>query len=310
MSDLLDLAQVRSFVAVVDTGNFREAARKLGLAQPTVSQHVRKLEETLGLALLIRNNAGCRPLPKGEMFLPRARRLLRAEQEARQSIGVDRLVVGAASNLGIYLMPRAISAFQESTKRVSATKPTAVDLSIGSNPDIIEQLRLGDVDIAVTEWWNGLDGFTAHVWRREPMVVIVAPGHPFANRASVTISELIGERFIGGERGTGTGRLLAQCFGKDAATSLQIVAELGSTEAVKNAVIAGFGISIVLAATVEKEIASGLLRGPVLEGPAFAKDLFIAMPLDMPDASAARRFKASLEVFSSGASSACNQVTP
>ena len=67
---MLNLHHVRSLIAVIEHGNFREAARGLGCSQPAVSQHVRKLEEALQAALIVRDRQSCRPTPEGEAFLP------------------------------------------------------------------------------------------------------------------------------------------------------------------------------------------------------------------------------------------------
>ncbi|MDP2802457.1 MAG: LysR substrate-binding domain-containing protein [Phreatobacter sp.] len=286
---MLDLAQVRSFVAVVACGSFHEAAKRLGLAQPTVSQHIRKLEEALGTGLVARSNAGCWALPKGLAFLPHAKRLLQAEEQARISVQPDRLVIGAASNIGIYLLPPAVKGFCE-------VYPTAkpVGWSIGPNPTVIERLQHGEVDIALTEWWTETDGFQAFCWRHEPLVVIVPPGHAWAGRSVVNPEELTDQPMIGGEAGTGTGRVLAQALGAELARRLKIGPVLGSTEAVKRAVMAGLGISIVLHATVAEEVAAGLLVALTVADAPMTKALWAATPSSLPIAAPARLFGAHL----------------
>jgi DNA-binding transcriptional LysR family regulator len=274
---VLDLSQVQSFLAIVDTGSFHDAARRLDLAQPTVSQHLRKLETALGTALIVRNHIRCTTTRKGAEFLPHARRLLRAEAEARGSLELSRLVVGAASNLGIYLLPPVVQRF----RRRFGAEPR-IELSIASNPVIAEQLLRGDVDLAVTEWWGGEPGFEAVAFRSEPLVVIVPPDHPAAGRGSIGFEELVGEPLIGGEPGTGTGRLLREAFGPKLASQLSVVSELGSTEAVKRAVAAGLGVSIVLEAAVAEEVRAGSLCALAIEGTELRKPLFVTLPENTP----------------------------
>lgn len=276
---MLDLSQVQSFLAIVDTGSFHDAARRLDLAQPTISQHLRKLEAALGTALIVRNHARCVPTGKGAAFVPFARRLLRAEAEARGSVAQARLVVGAASNLGIYLLPAVVQQF----RRKFGDEPR-IELSIAPNPVIAERLLRGDVDLAVTEWWGGEPGFEAMPFRSEPLVVIVAPDHPAAGRLSISFEELAQEPLIGGEPGTGTGRLLREAFGPDLSARLSVVSELGSTEAVKQAVAAGLGVSIVLAAAVADEVRAGSLCSLAIDGAELRKPLFVTLPENTPTA--------------------------
>lgn len=283
---MLDLVHVQSFVAVVETGSFHEAARRLGLAQPTVSQHLRKLEEMLQAALVVRSHVRCIATAKGETFLQHARRLLRAAELAQAAVRAPRLVVGAASNIGIYLLPRIVRDIQA---RLDNT--FGLDLSIGSNPVITERLRTGEVDVGLTEWWSGLPGFEARIWRAEPLLVIVPAEHPWANRRAVRAADLVGAPLIGGEPGTGTGRILREMLGAELASQLHVVAELGSTEAVKQSVAAGLGVSIVLAGTVEEEVKAGSLRAVPLRGVALRKPLYIALPEGTPGSAPAMRFR-------------------
>lgn len=282
---MLDLAQVQSFVAVVETGSFRDAARRLARAQPTISQHVRKLEEELGAALVRRSHARCVPTPKGEAFLSHARRLLRAAEEARGALDVSRCLVGASSNIGIYLLPPLVRAFRD---RFGAAP--RIELAIASNPVTAQRLRDGEVDVAVLEWWRGAPGFEAEVWRREPMVVIVPPDHPWAGRSTVAVEDLCEVPMIGGEPGTGTGRLLRDALGADA-VRLRVAFELGSTEAVKHAVAAGLGVSIVLAGAVAEEVAAGSLSAIPLEGVNLRKPLVVALDASTPSSTPAARFR-------------------
>lgn len=290
---MLDLTQVQSFLAIVDTGSFHDAARRLDLAQPTVSQRLRKLETALGAALIVRNHSRCSATRKGAEFLPHARRLIRAEAEARGSVELSRLVVGAASNLGIYLLPPVVQRF----RRRFGAEPR-VELAIAPNPVIAEQLLRGDVDLAVTEWWNGEPGFETVAFRSEPLVVIVPPDHPAAGRPSIGIEELVDEPLIGGEPGTGTGRLLREAFGPTLASRLAVVTELGSTEAVKQAVAAGLGVSIVLEAAVSEEVRAGSLRALAIDGVDLRKPLFVTMAEDTPSAAWPAAFRGLLVAHS------------
>ena len=273
---MLNLLHLQAFLAVVEDGGFREAARRLACAQPTVSQHVRKLEEALGVPLVRRGPGGCAPTPHGERLLPFARSLLDTAARACTAVCEPGLVVGASSNIATYLLQPHLHAF-------AARYPAAgrLRLTVDGNPAIAERLSRGEVDVGLMEWWDGRPGFTDRTWRREAMLVIVPPGHPWAARASVTRAMLLETPLIGGEPGTGTATLLARTFAT-AAGDLKVAMTVGSTEAVKRAVMAGLGVSLVMAGAVEQEVRLGMLSALPLEGEALSKPLHVLLPEAMP----------------------------
>jgi DNA-binding transcriptional LysR family regulator len=285
---MIDLDQVRSFVAVIEAGSFRDAAQRLDIAQPTVSQHVQKLEATLGHPLVERNRARATTTPAGLRFLPFAKALLRLSERAQAALGRGNLAIGASSNIGVYLLQPLVRAF------TVAQPSIPVDIRIGTNPETARRLEDAEVDIALMEWWDDRPGFEGAIWRREKLVVIVPPDHPWARRKSVQRAMLLRESMIGGEPGTGTARLLQQAFGVDASL-LKIGLELGSTEAVKQAVRAGLGISITLESAVQDEIRAGTLRALRVEETPLAKPLFSVFPAGISTTSPAAQFHAFLQ---------------
>src|SRR5262249_51991591 len=127
---------------------------------------------------------------------------------------------------------------------------------------------------AVMEWWDQRPGLRWVLWRSEPLVVIVSPDHRLADRCEISKAELATLDLLGGEPGTGTAHLLDIYFEPSAARP-RVSRRLGSTEAVKQAVKAGLGISLVLQAAVTEEIATGSLRALRVNPPELRKELFI-----------------------------------
>lgn len=251
------------------SGNFRAAAAARNITQGAVSQHIKKLETQLGTALVLRSQRGCSPTPEGQRLLPHAESLLRVNGRALASIRHTSVVVGASSNIGIYLLQPYIKAFLE-----RADEGCDVDLLIQRNPVVAEKLECGEIDVAVMEWWDHRPGCSAALWRREELLVIVPPEHVWADLSSIPPAMLREAPLLGGEPGTGTGRLLARQFG-DLADGMKTSMNLGSTEAVKQWVKAGLGISLVLAGTVEQERRDGSLCAIPLEGEPLCKELYV-----------------------------------
>lgn len=279
---MLNLLHARTFLAVLSERGFRAAARGLKLSPSTVVEHIKQLEEDLAAPLLVRRRGVVEATYQGAAFAPLARAMLDTAERSRAIMVRPALQVAASSNIGIYLLQSTLATFQESD-------PLAVDLWIGPNHDVAERLANGGADVALMEWWSDRPGFCQHSWRNEPLVVIVAPGHPWATRCTVEVSELAGQTLLGGEPGSGTNTVLRKQLGP-LADQLTAVLRLGSTEAVKRAVRAGRGISLVLEAAVSDEVRAGQLVALQLNGIELAKDLKIISPSGLPEAAPATRF--------------------
>lgn len=275
----MNLNQVAAYVAVLDTGGFRAAAARLGVTQGAVSQHVRRLEAELGTSLIERASAA----PASAAFERYARALLDLADRATRLFSNPELVVGAASNVGIYLLQPVIRTIGD-----AHAGRYRIRQRMGTNREILDDLSTGAVDVALTEWWDERPGFEATPWRDEPLVVIVGPDHRLAGRTSVRVDDLADETLFGGEPASGTGTLLTRTLGADAAR-LPTPVNLGSTAAVKAAVQAGLGVSLVLAAAAEPEATTGRLHTLTLAGPPLRKTLWVShrRALVAPDPAAA-----------------------
>ncbi|MEJ2460388.1 MAG: LysR family transcriptional regulator [Candidatus Thiodiazotropha sp.] len=279
-----------TFLALVRNGNFRKAAAERGISQGAISQHIKKLEILLGTQLVERTQQGCSPTSDGERLLPHAESLLRVNGRALNAIQRESVVVGASSNVGTYLLQPEIKAFLD-----RAGGRCDVELVIRRNPTVAEKLESGEVDVAVMEWWDGRPGCTAALWRREEMLVIVPPDHAWVGMPGIPPSLLCESQMLGGESGTGTGRLLARYFG-DRAGGMRSAMSLGSTEAVKQWVKAGLGVSLVLAGSVERERRDGTLCAIPVEGEPLYKELYVVWRDALSPQSLSRRFAESLLV--------------
>jgi DNA-binding transcriptional LysR family regulator len=268
---MLNLVWLRSFVTLVHCKGFQTAGEALGIAQPTVSQHIQKLEMQLGVCLFQRNRVGCQPTREALALLPIAQSMLTLNQRAQEAVKSAPLRVGASSNIGIYMLNPQLKTFLDDTGAVG------VDLVIDRNPAIAEKLVNGELDIALMEWWQPQPGFQWQQWKQEPLVLIVPPEHPYAALGVIGQEQLLELELLGGESGTGTGRLLKRYFGADAKLP-RVSMQLGSTEAVKQAVKAGLGISLVLASSVIEEVRNASLRAIPVADPGLAKALFVIWP--------------------------------
>lgn len=261
---MLNLDTLRSFAEVAKSGSFSKAATTLGLSQPTISEHIRSLEARLGSALIVRGRRKSALTPAGENILTTAQRIIELSAELLTSKQAARIRLGVSSNILVYYLAPQVAWLSQSN----------VDVQAKSNPELARALITGAIDVAVVEWPIEAANIKTQKLFEDPLVVIVSPDHPWANLKSITVEQLKMLELFGGEPGTGTNSLLKQALGHEA-NNLKIAGNLGSTEAVKQAVIGNAGASIVLVGAVRRELADGRLIGLCIKGHRLSKNFYL-----------------------------------
>src|SRR4029453_12782061 len=190
LSRLMDLRRLEIFVRVAEFGSFSRAAEALFLTQPTVSEPVRALEDELGVQLLDRLGRGAAPTPAGQLLLGYARRLLTLASEAHQAIDQfqgrlsGELMVGGSSIPGEYVLPALIGAFRAKHPEI------AVSLQIGDSRIVQEWVEAGRVEIGVVGVRPTARALESRQIMADELVVVVAPDHPWAGRAAITVEDI------------------------------------------------------------------------------------------------------------------------
>ncbi|HXV84839.1 MAG TPA: selenium metabolism-associated LysR family transcriptional regulator [Candidatus Binatia bacterium] len=273
----LDLYKLEIFYWVAELRSFSQAAELLSLRQPTVSAHVQELEERVGGKLLYRVRGRVSLTPLGQLLLARAKKLLTFKRETVAAVEQfhgtlsGELWVGGSNIPGQYLLPPRLGAFMMKYPRI---KPI---LRIGDSAGIIEDVLDGKVELGFVGF-KGDDGRFSFekIWDDE-MVLAVPQGHPWSRRKSVQLSDLRAEKFISRERGSGTLGSFRQLLAKRRQSPdqlLNIAMELGSTEAVKEALMAGFGISILSRISIKRELAEGSIVAVPIRGFTMKRDFY------------------------------------
>ena len=273
----IDLHKLEIFYWVAEHKSFSQAAELLSLRQPTISAHVQELETAVGGKLLYRIPGKVSLTPLGLMLVERAKHLLTFKRETVAAVEQfhgtlsGELWVGGSSIPGEYLLPQKLGEF---VKKYPHVKPI---LRIGDSAGIVTDLLDGKVEI-------GFVGFKSDdvrlvftkIWDDE-MVIAVPKGHPWTKRKAVTVADLRTEKFISREHGSGTLDSIHHLLAKrrqPADDLLNISMELGSTEAVKEALMAGFGFSILSRISIRHELAEGTIVEVALRGPQMKRDFY------------------------------------
>ncbi|AFK54086.1 LysR family transcriptional regulator [Tistrella mobilis] len=257
----MELRQLRYFVAVADAGSFSGAAAALGVIQPTVSQHIQRLESRLHTNLFERYPRGVRLTHAGQRFLRSARRIIyELDQATGQAGRIARAEAGALS-IGFYVslstgpLRTALAAFRAEAPEV------ALELQEGSPPDLLAALREHRIDVALTVLEVASAEFaTLHLWDEE-LAAVLPEDHPLATREAVSWSDLAEAPLVlrTWESGSVLYTFLAGRVAPDA--YLEADQHFVSREALLSLVGLGFG------ATVIGESATGVAHSGVVFKP-------------------------------------------
>jgi DNA-binding transcriptional LysR family regulator len=260
------LRQFEVFLAVARAQSFRRAAETLHLSQPALSQHVAELERALGARLLDRLGRRVALTEAGRILEDHALRVFSTLASARETIGelsgITRgsLLVGASTTPGIYLMPALISAFEREFPGVS------VDLRIANSQLIEEQVRNNELDLGVVGGHGlrpGEECLAAGVL--DELVLIVPPGHAWARRSRLDPALLAQGRLLTREQGSATRQVTERAL-LQGGVKVGRTMELGHTEAIKQAVMAGLGVAFVSIYALRGELETGRLHQVRLRG--------------------------------------------
>lgn len=252
----INLHHLRVFAAVAERRGFSRAAAALHISQPAVSKAVQQLERQVGVPLVERAGRASRLTAAGEQLAARARELFgveaAAEEELRALRGLEAgsLRVGASTTIATYLLPPILARFRDAHPAITLRVVSA------NTRAITRALLERRLDIALVEGPVEHPRIKARHWRSDELVLIAPPDHRLVSRRSVDVQELTVEGFVVREQGSGTREVAERALAKRGlhpAAALQ----LGSTEAVKQAVAAGLGLGIVSRYAAEDQLALG-----------------------------------------------------
>lgn len=264
----MDIRRLEVFCRVLELKSFTRAAEAVLLTQPTVSENVRLLEEALGEKLLDRLGREVLPTPAGRLLYEYACRIIQLRDEALQAMRRYRgdlagtLALGASTIPGAYILPPLIESFR-------APRPDIqLHLRIADSAAVVEELLHDQLELALVGARLKEQRLDCDEAFADELVLTLFPGHPWAGRESVRPEELAAEPFILREPGSGTRLVMTQALrehGFDPAR-LRVVAEMGSSEAVRQGIRFRLGISILSSLAVAEDVRRGDLATVPLEG--------------------------------------------
>ncbi len=247
------LRQLQIFEAVVRLGSYTRAAELLHLTQPTVSMQVKKLGETIGYPLLEKVGNHIHTTAVGDEVYATAQNILRSMVSLGESAAAMEGVVKGPLRIAVittakYFMPHLLGAFITQHPEVQPM------LKVTNRSRVLERLKSNEDDLLIMgQVPVGLD-VEAHPFVDNELVVVASPRHPLAQRSSISLQQLSEERFLVREAGSGTRLAVDRVFAEQG-LEVKPYMELGSSEAIKQAVMAGLGISVLSRHNLKLELA-------------------------------------------------------
>lgn len=267
------LRHLQIFVEVATCGKMNEAAGKLFLTQPTVSQSISELEGYFNTRLFERLSKKLYLTPSGEMLLPYARDVLRSYDQMTDFMngisGHCTLKIGASATAGNYYINKIINAFSERFPQVTT------NVFILGSQYIIAQLQSGQLDIALIEADAKNKEILITPAMTDRLHIVCGHNHPFFDRGTLKLEDLNDQYFVLRENSSASRKMLL-----DFLTSNEIRYRsnwtCNNTDALKTAVIQNRGLSLISDTLIAEECASGMMRILEIEGVTFKRDIYLA----------------------------------
>ncbi len=261
--------RLQVFFTVARLLSFTKAAETLHMTQPAVTFQVRQLEEYFNTRLFDRTHNRISLTDAGSLVYGYAEKIFDLYNEMENMIKdmtgeiSGSLTIGASTTIAEYMLPSLLGDFREQYQDV------VIHLKVSNTEGIVSMVENNVIDLGVVEAPVGNKNLVVETCRNDRLVAIVPNGHPLASHDVVHLDELLEYPFICREEGSGTREVIEEyiCNAEGCKEGLNVAMELGSPEAVKGAVEAGMGISIVSEATIAKELRLGTLVAVELDPP-------------------------------------------
>lgn len=262
----MDIAALGMLCAVAERGSLSAAGAVLGVTQQAVSARMRRLEDALGLALLERSPAGTRLTAAGQVVAGWAAEVMAAAgrlvEGAAALRGDEAGAVSVAASLTIaeYLLPRWLTWLR------SAAPEARVAVAAVNSAAVLVRVARGECPLGFVETPDSAPGLRTSRIARDELIVVVAPGHPWARGAGAAAAALAAVPLVARERGSGTRLAAERALAAAGLRMADPVAELPTTAGIRTAVASGLAPTVLSILTVRDDLAAGrLVRVPLTD---------------------------------------------
>jgi len=272
----MDLWQLHIYCKVVELQSFSKAGQAIHLSQPTISAHIKDLEKHFD-CLLIDRLPKVTPTAAGTLLYKYARQLLRLRDEAVMALAEFNgnfkglMTIGGSTIPGNYLLPELIGAFKRDYPQVQ------IRLLIADTAEIIHNVIHGGIELGVVGAFPAENHLDPQRLAADTMRLIIPAGHRWSSQPSISMDAFCDEPFIVREPGSGTRAALEAALQLQELTieDLNVVAEMGSTVAVVQAIRARAGVSVLSLLAVREALQSGAVHALDINGLDLKRDFYL-----------------------------------
>jgi DNA-binding transcriptional LysR family regulator len=270
------LPHLETFCKAAEAGSFTAAARALGLTQAAVSQRVQALEQLLGVPLFDRQGGHVALTDAGHRLHGYAQRILALHHEAfrelagRQAPLTGELTLAASSVPGEHLLPDLLSTFRQKHPHIQ------VRATVGDTRQVLHQLEQGEAHLGLVGGKADNPHLEFRCFACDRLVLVIPADHPWGRRKRVPLDQLCEQPLILREAGSGSRWCLEQALAKAGKSlgDVRVALELGSNEAIKEAVLRGLGLAVLSTHAVEQEVQAGKLHALQVAGLPLVRQMF------------------------------------
>ena len=258
----MNFRKLKIFFETAKCLNMTKVAKSMYISQPSISQAIAELESDLDVKLFDRIGKRLYLTHEGEVYFENS--TIRSSKEGQKG----KIVIGASTTIGIYILPELIKEFNELHKNIE------ISLII-ENTQLIEELIMENkVDIALVEGYVKSDELEVFDIGKDELIFIANPNNPIFSKDKITLKDLEDEKFIMREPGSGT-REIIENYLINKGCNYNVYMELGNTEAIVRVVETGLGIACVSCKSIDERINEGLIKEIKIDDIKVSRDLYL-----------------------------------
>lgn len=274
----ITIQQMESLIHLVEEGSFSRAAKKMFLTQPSLTKHIKNLEESVNARIVNRENRGISLTSEGKIIYDYSRRILRLRDEAKEKISRMKenesgsIFISASTIPATYILPGLLNGFKKLYPDIRAYIQTSdSEETLGMILD--NQSEIGFIGKQTFDKRLNVES----LWM-DRLVLAVPADHSWVKKKYVTLDEVSKEPFVIRERGSATREIMEEYLHKNTDRSLSkfnIICEMGSSEAVKEAIMAGLGVSVISVHAIKRELKQEVLVEVPIQGCAIQRHFYL-----------------------------------
>lgn len=284
---------LKTFVTLAEVQNFTKTAELLLISQPSVSLHIKNLEQEFQTQLFLRSPKFLKITPTGEILYERAKQIMTIYEQTKQdilehhNIIKGELKIGASFTIGEYILPSLLMDLQKDYPDLE------LQVIIGNTGEIVQSVRLFQVDIGLIEGQTNDKELSVHPFLQDELFIISSNDHKLANKNDVTMTDLQNQSWITRESGSGTGEYLNHVI-RSNGLKVKSLLTISSNQGIKETVMNGMGLSLLSHSVIERDALHKNLSIIKLKDHSFKRTLSYVYSPIMQDKNNVKAFISSL----------------